>query len=185
METRLITPTNSTIVIVEAANSVLQKLYRQGYRYKKAGVVVMGIMPNTPIQQDLFGMSAEQIGKMHRLDTVIDQLNKVNGTETIVLGCQQYTRKEGKGKADVFANAIKHEHRSKNPTTRWSDIITLKWVWEEVRIGVKLAFKLPIHFSFSNHIEPLHHFCLGSHLCCIIIPLLSNIMAFPFGVLCL
>ena len=29
-------------------------------------------------------------------------------------------------KADVFANAIKHEHRSKNPTTRWSDIITLK-----------------------------------------------------------
>ena len=86
----------------------------------------MGIMPNTPIQQDLFGMSAEQIGKMHRLDTVIDQLNKVNGTETIVLGCQQYTRKEGKGKADVFANAIKHEHRSKNPTTRWSDIITLK-----------------------------------------------------------
>lgn len=126
METRLITPTNSTIVIVEAANSVLQKLYRQGYRYKKAGVVVMGIMPNTPIQQDLFGMSAEQIGKMHRLDTVIDQLNKVNGTETIVLGCQQYTRKEGKGKADVFANAIKHEHRSKNPTTRWSDIITLK-----------------------------------------------------------
>ena len=120
METRLITPTNSTIAIVESANSVLQKLYRQGYRYKKAGVVVMGIMPNTPIQQDLFGMSAEQIGKMHRLDTVIDQLNKVNGTETIVLGCQ------GKGKADVFANAIKHEHRSKNPTTRWSDIITLK-----------------------------------------------------------
>ena len=27
---------------------------------------------------------------------------------------------------DIFANAIKHEHRSKNPTTRWSDIIELK-----------------------------------------------------------
>jgi hypothetical protein len=31
-----------------------------------------------------------------------------------------------KGKADVFANAIKHDHKSKNPTTRWSDIIKLK-----------------------------------------------------------
>lgn len=47
-------------------------------------------------------------------------------TETIVLGSQQYTQKNGKGKADVFANAIKHDFRSKNPTTRWSDIIKLK-----------------------------------------------------------
>ena len=30
------------------------------------------------------------------------------------------------GKADVFANAIKHDFKSKNPTTRWSDIIRLK-----------------------------------------------------------
>jgi len=26
----------------------------------------------------------------------------------------------------VFANAIKHDFRSKNPTTRWSDIIKLR-----------------------------------------------------------
>ena len=34
---------------------------------------------------------------------VIDRINKVNGTETIVLGSQQYTQKDGKGKANVFA----------------------------------------------------------------------------------
>ena len=32
------------------------------------------------------------------LDAVIDRINKVNGTETIVLGSQQYTKKDGKGK---------------------------------------------------------------------------------------
>ena len=42
------------------------------------------------------------------------------------VGSQQYTRKDGKGKADVFANAIKHDYRSPNPTTRWSDVIKLK-----------------------------------------------------------
>ena len=125
-EMQLVTPSSSTITIVKAANEVLQKLYRQGYHYKKAGVIVMGIGPNSPIQQDLFDINAEQFEKMKRLDAVIDRINKVNGTETIVLGSQQYTQKDGKGKANVFANAIKHDFKSKNPTTRWSDIIILK-----------------------------------------------------------
>ena len=125
-EMRLVTPSSSTITIVKAANEVLQKLYRQGYHYKKAGVIVMGIGPNSPIQQDLFDINAEQFEKMKRLDAVIDRINKVNGTETIVLGSQQYTQKDGKGKAQVFANAIKHDFKSKNPTTRWSDSIVLK-----------------------------------------------------------
>ena len=86
----------------------------------------MGIGPNSPMQFDLFDYNAEQFQKMKRLDAVIDRINKVNGTETIVLGSQQYTQKDGKGRAEVFANAIKHDYRSKNPTTRWSDIIHLK-----------------------------------------------------------
>ena len=126
LEKRLITPTSSTIEIVKTANELLGQLYRQGYHYKKAGVIIMGIGPNSPIQQDLFDTNAEQFEKMKRLDAVIDRINKVNGTETIVLGSQQYTSKDGKGKADVFANAIKHDFKSKNPTTRWSDIIQLK-----------------------------------------------------------
>ena len=125
-EQRIITPTSSTTAIVQTATEVLKRIYRSGYQYKKAGVIVMGIGPDSPIQQDLFDINAEQFEKMKRLDAVIDRINRVNGTETIVLGSQQYTRRDGKGKADVFANAIKHDFRSPNPTTRWSDIIKLK-----------------------------------------------------------
>ena len=125
-EKRLTVGTNSTIDICKAANEVLQSIYVKGYHYKKAGVIVMGIGPNAPMQLDLFDYNAEQFQKMKRLDAVIDRINKVNGTETIVLGSQQYTQKDGKGRAEVFANAIKHDYRSKNPTTRWSDIIHLK-----------------------------------------------------------
>ena len=125
-EARLVTPTNSTIAIVKAAGDVLKSIYRPGYQYKKAGVIVMGIGPDSPIQQDLFDVNAEQIEKMRRLDEVVDRINRMHGSETVVIGAQQYTRKDGKGKADVFANAIKHDHKSKNPTTRWSDIIKLK-----------------------------------------------------------
>ena len=101
-------------------------IYRTGYQYKKAGVIVMGIGPGSPIQQDLFDINAEQFQKMKRLDEVVDRINRMLGSETIVLGSQQYTKKDGKGKADVFANAIKHDFKSPNPTTRWSDIIKLR-----------------------------------------------------------
>ena len=80
----------------------------------------------------------------------LDRINRMNGSETVVIGAQQYTRKDGNGKAaiereksracsksserkqarpkvkaDVFANAIKHDFKSKNPTTRWADVIKL------------------------------------------------------------
>ena len=86
----------------------------------------MGIGPDSPIQTDLFDYNAEQFEKMKRLDAAIDHINKVNGSETLILGSQQYTKKNAKGKTEVFANAIKHDFKSKNPTTRWSDIIRLK-----------------------------------------------------------
>ena len=125
-ESRLITPTSSTIPLVGAACEVLKGIYRKGYQYKKAGVIMMGIGPDSPIQQDLFDTNAETIQKMRRLDEVVDRINRLHGSETIVIGSQQYTKKDGKGKADVFANAIKHDFRSKYTTTRWSDIIKLK-----------------------------------------------------------
>lgn len=125
-ETRLLTPSSSTIPIVQAATEVLRNIYRKGYQYKRGGVIVMGISPNSPIQQDLFDVDAEQIQKLKRLDAAVDRINKINGSETVVIGSQQYTQKDGKGKANVFANAMKQEHKSKNYTTRWSDIIVLK-----------------------------------------------------------
>jgi len=125
-ETRLLTPSSSSLSLVQAASDVLKKIFRQGYHYKKAGVIVTDISPDTPVQQDLFDLPAEQIEKRRRLDEAMDRINRINGSETIVVGTQQYTRQDGKGRADVFANAIRHDFKSKNPTTRWSDLIKLK-----------------------------------------------------------
>ena len=88
---------------------------------------------------------------MRRLDEVVDRINRMHGSETIVLGSQQYISKEAmsraaiereqgqagtndaehrqarpKFKAEVFANAIKHDFKSPCATTRWSDIIKIK-----------------------------------------------------------
>ncbi len=125
-EASLPTATNSTTTIVKAAHGVLKDIYKEGYQYKKAGVIVMGIAPTSPIQLNLFDINAERLEKLKSLDRVIDRINKVNGTETVILAAQQYRQKNEQGKAEVFANSIKHDFRSKNPTTRWNDIIRLK-----------------------------------------------------------
>ena len=147
-EQRLFTPSSSTITIVQAAIEILSRIYQPGYLYKKAGVILMNIAPDNPIQQDLFDINTDQFQKMKQLDEVIDSINRFHGTETIVLCSQQYIKKDkvkigqksGKTdisstkhrrvqptiKAEVFADVIRHDHRSPNPTTRWSDIIKLK-----------------------------------------------------------
>ena len=125
-EERLITPTNSSITIVQAAKAALKRIFRPGYQYKKAGVIVMGISPTSPIQQDLFDISSSKYNKLKSLDEALDRINRMYGTETLVLGAQQYTPRCGEGKANVFSDAIKHDFRSPNPTTRWCDIIKMK-----------------------------------------------------------
>ena len=41
------------------------------------GNIVMGISPDSPIQQDLFDLNVKQIQKMRRLDEVIDRINRI------------------------------------------------------------------------------------------------------------
>ena len=125
-EVTLATPSNSTVTIVKAAKEALGNIFIPGYKYKKAGVIVMGVTPDTPVQHDLFDIAPEKYARLRCLDEAIDRVNRIYGTETVVLGAQQYNANRETGKADVFANAIRHDFRSGNPTTRWKDIIKLK-----------------------------------------------------------
>lgn len=119
-ETTFPTPSSSTIDIVKAATDCLRRIYRRDIYYKRAGVILMGVVPSRAIQTDLFTFDAEKHRHVAALDSTVDKINKVDGTETVILSSQQYP----KGKK--FADAIKHDHKSPCPTTRWKDIITLK-----------------------------------------------------------
>ena len=121
-EERLLTPSNNTQQIVLTATRCTERIFRQGYHYKRAGVIVMGVIPDTGIQTNFIDYDSERHEKMKKLDEVLDKINREYGTETIVLASQQYTKKDGKGKADVFADAIRHDFKSPCYTTRWSDI---------------------------------------------------------------
>lgn len=119
------TPTNSTQTIVACALRCLDKAFIQGYHYKRAGVMVMQLSADCCIQTSLADYDPEKYKKMRLVDATVDKLNRLNGRETIVLGAQQYTAKDGKGKAKHFADAIRRDRKSPNYTTRWEDIINV------------------------------------------------------------
>lgn len=125
-ETHLLTPTDATITLVKTAEQTLEKMWREGLLYKKAGVVVSDVRNAVGVQTNLLDYDAERFAKMKRLDGVLDKINKRDGSETVVLGTQQFTKKTGDGRSIRFADAITHDHRSPGYTTRWSDIIELK-----------------------------------------------------------
>jgi DNA polymerase V len=111
-----------------AALNCTRRIFRQGYHYKRAGVVVYDICPMTALQTNFIDYDAERHEKLKRLDETIDKVNRLYGSETVVLGSQQYakTRKNGTGKtkveAELFKDSIRHDFRSPCYTTRWSDI---------------------------------------------------------------
>lgn len=125
-EHRFLSPTASLIDINKASMDCVDRMFRPGFAYKRAGVTVMCIEDGQSIQTNLLDFDADRFQKMRELDKVVDRINKVNGTQTIVLGAMQYPSKNARGKAQKFVEAMKHDHKSPCYTTRWSDIIELK-----------------------------------------------------------
>jgi DNA polymerase V len=111
---RLPVATNSGIEIVKYALYALEAIYQSGYRYKKAGVMVSDIVPETVIQGSLFDRVDR--GKQADLMKAMDQINAKYGRDTLKLAVQGFDPKW----------RLKQEKLSQSYTTKWSDIITVK-----------------------------------------------------------
>jgi DNA polymerase V len=104
--------TNSSIEIAGFATEALRQIFVQGYHYKKAGVVVMDIVPDMPDQLNLFINSNP---KHKKLMAVMDKLNQVFGQPKVMLAGQDLGRRW----------KMKQESLSPQYTTKLDEIITI------------------------------------------------------------
>lgn len=107
-------PTACTTELIEYAKLLLTDLFREGYRYKKAGVIITDIVPDAPIQGDLFDTVDRD--RQRRLLEAVDTLNDSMGTYKVRVAAQGY------GKTWKLRN----ERLSPCYTTRLDDLITIK-----------------------------------------------------------
>ena len=106
-------PTNSTIELNHYAQIGLKAIFKEGYNYKKAGVIVMGLTPNNETQLSFFNTSNP---RHQPLMSVVDKLNKSYGKNKIKFANQSLGRQW----------KMKQEKLSKSYTTRIDEIITVK-----------------------------------------------------------
>lgn len=112
------TSTNTTNEIVENATGILERIFRKGIYYKRAGVMVSGITSANVIQPDLFEYSPEIRKKYKDITSAIDKINLRMGADTVVLGAQQYRERGEDGKSVKFVNAIRRAMKSPDYSTR-------------------------------------------------------------------
>ena len=123
----LLTPASSTNEIVKAALRAFRACYKVGFQYKRAGVIVSGIIKSTSIQQNLFDeLTPEQRQKFNKLSEVMDSINRRMGNDTMILGVQQFPKDEKTGEQLNFRDLIRHDYRSKWYTTDINELIEVK-----------------------------------------------------------
>ena len=92
---------------------VLKKIYKKGYYYKKAGIILSGIIPTNHVQCDMFDTKNRQKSKV--MMNTIDSINKKIGRDSIRYASQGYYRKW----------KLKQERLSPCYTTRWNDLLKI------------------------------------------------------------
>lgn len=103
---------NSAIEITKYAISGLKKIYKQGYAYKKAGVIVGNFVPDNIEQLSMF---TDKDPRHTSLMRALDKMNKRFGKNTVRLSIQ-----------DKRMWRMKQEKLSPHYTTDIRDIITIK-----------------------------------------------------------
>jgi DNA polymerase V len=105
--------TNDSTELVKYAIQGLKSIFASGYRYKKAGVIVSDIVPERPMQTDLF--DTRNRDKYKKVMLVMDSLNATYGNRKVRIATQGFGRKW----------KLKNEKLSPCYTTRLSDILVV------------------------------------------------------------
>lgn len=116
----------NTQEIVAAAIHALRMIYREGYQYKKAGVIVDDIIEADSVQASMFDFDEQLRRKNDVLSFVMDRING----ELSVEGGGRSKRTAGvvlASQSDVnFAEGIRSGFRSRRFTTDFADIMEVK-----------------------------------------------------------
>jgi DNA polymerase V len=108
---RLPEATSYTPRLIECAFKMLDSIYRPGFRYKKAGIMLYEIIPAADAQINLF-CSFHDSEKTSRLMDTVDRLNSSMGRETLYFAAQGVSREWG----------MRRGMLSRCYTTKWKDI---------------------------------------------------------------
>jgi DNA polymerase V len=112
--TILPSPTVLTHELIKPAMKMAERIYQQGRSYKKAGVILSGLVPDTSIQANLFEPPSKSIGRF--LMEMMDNIN-FSMRDDMVKFASTGTKRNWK---------MRQEFHSPRYTTRWKELYKVK-----------------------------------------------------------
>lgn len=110
-------PSASSPKFLKAANYALDKIYKPGFSYKRAGLILSVIKPKEVLQYEIFNKNKEQTREEeYNLMNVIDKINRKHGRQTIKIA----TVGNKKGWY------MKQMNKSPRYTSSWGEILEVK-----------------------------------------------------------
>jgi DNA polymerase V len=110
-------PTADTTVFSSVSKMVVDRLFDPSKTYKKAWIMLTGIVPENEIQANLFSPSGYS-SRQHKLMESMDSVNARFGKQTMMIA--------GAGVGDKQSWRMKQEHLSSRYTTRWDELMEIK-----------------------------------------------------------
>jgi len=105
-------PTASTAVLIKHALKGLKQLYRPGYDFQKAGVMLAEIMPASCRQRSLF----DPLRSDKDLMNALDRINRKWGANTVRYAVSGFKK----------SWTFRRDHLSRAYTTRWDQLPVVK-----------------------------------------------------------
>jgi len=124
---QLPTPTNDTGELIKTVRSAIRKLFRPGLRYKKSGVIVIGLVPAAHGQTSLFDTVDRE--KRSCAMEVMDRMRRRYGKDAVKIAAQGTAafRKDQTPEQAAKQQALwklRRQYLSPCYTTSWADIMT-------------------------------------------------------------
>jgi len=112
-------PSRDTLTLTQVALRGLEAIYREGFRYQKAGVMLGDMTREERIQTDLFDSApSASRGDRDRLLATMDRINQAMGRNTLWTASQGLTAKE-----QIQSHwRMNRGNLSPAYTTRWNEI---------------------------------------------------------------
>lgn len=108
-------PTDSNQEMQEWAVKTLEKIFKDGYDYRKAGVILSGLVPAESTSKRMF--DDEQFKRQHNLMKAVDEINQKFGKDTV--------RFASLLRGDKAAWRMKQIYKSPSYTTNWNELLTV------------------------------------------------------------
>ena len=100
--------------MLAAVHRILERIFKQGPTYAKAGIMLFDLAPRSRMQSNLFD-SAEEDAKRENLMAALDNVNERFGRGTLRFGSEG----PAQGQADW---RMRQERRSPRMTTSWDEL---------------------------------------------------------------